>query len=83
MTCRFPMMIYFCIYINFRLEPSNTCSHKITNIIYERLEPNGFNWKAVSEETKAFYFEEFKVILLNIDLKLALLVSVVFQRVNR
>ncbi|KAL8119604.1 hypothetical protein AgCh_016925 [Apium graveolens] len=42
------------------LEPSNTCSHKITNIMYERLEPTGFNWKAVSKETKDFYFEEFK-----------------------
>ncbi|KAL8113481.1 hypothetical protein AgCh_020701 [Apium graveolens] len=42
------------------LEPSNTCSHKITNIMYERLEPTRFNWKAVSKETKDFYFEEFK-----------------------
>lgn len=42
------------------LEPSNTCAHKITAIIYERLEPTGFNWKTVTNVTQDFYFEEFK-----------------------
>ncbi|XP_074352525.1 uncharacterized protein LOC141691660 [Apium graveolens] len=42
------------------LEPSNLCSHKITDIMYERLEPTGFTWKKVSAGTKQFYFEEFK-----------------------
>ncbi|XP_074380847.1 uncharacterized protein LOC141721694 [Apium graveolens] len=28
--------------------------------MYERLEPEGYNWKSISEETQSFYFEEFK-----------------------
>ncbi|KAL8105565.1 hypothetical protein AgCh_029384 [Apium graveolens] len=28
--------------------------------MYERLEPEGYNWKSVSKETQSFYFEEFK-----------------------
>lgn len=43
-----------------KLEPLNKCSRKITETIYERLEPSGFNWKSVSDVTKNFYFEEFK-----------------------
>ncbi|KAK1368171.1 hypothetical protein POM88_034263 [Heracleum sosnowskyi] len=43
-----------------KLEPSNKCSRKITETIYERLEPSGFNWKSFSDVTKNFYFEEFK-----------------------
>ncbi|KAK1370791.1 hypothetical protein POM88_036883 [Heracleum sosnowskyi] len=42
------------------LEPSCKCSHQITNIMHERLEPTGFTWKTVSKDTKEFYFEEFK-----------------------
>lgn len=42
------------------LEPSNKCAHKITDIIYERLEPVGYNWKSVTNMTQDFYFEEFK-----------------------
>lgn len=55
---------HYILYIIFKLEPSNTCSQKITNIMYERLEPTGFYWKEVSKETKDFYFDEFKVIYL-------------------
>ncbi|KAK1370788.1 hypothetical protein POM88_036880 [Heracleum sosnowskyi] len=43
------------------LEPSCKCSHQITNIMHERLEPTGFTWKTVSKDTKEFYFEEFKL----------------------
>ncbi|KAK1369544.1 hypothetical protein POM88_035636 [Heracleum sosnowskyi] len=42
------------------LEPSCKCSHQITSIMHERLEPTGFTWKTVSKDTKEFYFEEFK-----------------------
>ncbi|KAK1379848.1 hypothetical protein POM88_026592 [Heracleum sosnowskyi] len=42
------------------LEPSNACSKRNRLIMYERLEPTGYNWKCVSKETKDFYFEEFK-----------------------
>ncbi|KAK1352048.1 hypothetical protein POM88_053762 [Heracleum sosnowskyi] len=42
------------------LEPSNVCSKRNRLIMYERLEPTGYNWKCVSKETKDFYFEEFK-----------------------
>ncbi|KAL8148811.1 hypothetical protein AgCh_005978 [Apium graveolens] len=30
--------------------------------MYERLEPEGYNWNSISEETQSFYFEEFKKI---------------------
>ncbi|KAK1402955.1 hypothetical protein POM88_002560 [Heracleum sosnowskyi] len=43
-----------------RLEPSFDCSTKIREIMFENLEPTGYNWKSLSEETKKFYFEEFK-----------------------
>ncbi|KAK1370463.1 hypothetical protein POM88_036555 [Heracleum sosnowskyi] len=42
------------------LEPSNVCSKRNRLIMYERLEPTGYNWKCLSKETKDFYFEEFK-----------------------
>ncbi|KAK1401042.1 hypothetical protein POM88_000647 [Heracleum sosnowskyi] len=42
------------------LQPSGKCSSMTSGIMYERLEPRGFTWKEVSEETKKFYFEEFK-----------------------
>ncbi|KAK1364304.1 hypothetical protein POM88_039865 [Heracleum sosnowskyi] len=43
------------------LQPSGKCSSMTSGIMYERLEPRGFTWKEVSEETKKFYFEEFKI----------------------
>ncbi|KAK1394071.1 hypothetical protein POM88_013127 [Heracleum sosnowskyi] len=43
-----------------RLEPSFDCSTKIREIMFENLEPTGYNWKSLSEETKKIYFEEFK-----------------------
>ncbi|KAK1402917.1 hypothetical protein POM88_002522 [Heracleum sosnowskyi] len=42
------------------LEPSNKCSKQTSSIMFERLEPKGFTWKLVSNDTKLFYFEEFK-----------------------
>ncbi|KAL1805668.1 hypothetical protein ACET3Z_028736 [Daucus carota] len=42
------------------LEPSGRCARVITDSISERQDPDGFNWKAVSKEVKAFYFDEFK-----------------------
>ncbi|KAK1401363.1 hypothetical protein POM88_000968 [Heracleum sosnowskyi] len=42
------------------LQPSGKCSSMTSGIMYERLEPRGFTLKEVSEETKKFYFEEFK-----------------------
>ncbi|KAK1389980.1 hypothetical protein POM88_018158 [Heracleum sosnowskyi] len=42
------------------LQPSGKCSSMTSGIMHERLEPMGFTWKEVSEETKKFYFEEFK-----------------------
>ncbi|KAK1354065.1 hypothetical protein POM88_047321 [Heracleum sosnowskyi] len=42
------------------LEPSFDISSRNRLIFYERLEPTGYNWKSISEETQNFYFEEFK-----------------------
>ncbi|XP_074328062.1 uncharacterized protein LOC141665973 [Apium graveolens] len=42
------------------LEPSYECSARIRKIFYQNLEPGGYNWKSVSQETQRFYFEEFK-----------------------
>ncbi|XP_019153442.1 PREDICTED: uncharacterized protein LOC109149905 [Ipomoea nil] len=43
-----------------RLMPSNTCSHTITKILKQRIYPDGYTWKTVSNEYKEYYFEEFK-----------------------
>ncbi|KAK1374060.1 hypothetical protein POM88_030253 [Heracleum sosnowskyi] len=43
-----------------KLEPSFDISSRNRLIFYERLEPTGYNWKSISEETQNFYFEEFK-----------------------
>ncbi|XP_074335987.1 uncharacterized protein LOC141673154 [Apium graveolens] len=42
------------------LEPSYECSARIQKILYQKLEPTGYNGKSVSQETQNFYFEEFK-----------------------
>ncbi|XP_070029462.1 uncharacterized protein [Nicotiana sylvestris] len=43
-----------------RLEPSYECSEYITKSFKNELDPNGVNWKSVSNEIKKFYFGEFK-----------------------
>ncbi|KAK1362808.1 hypothetical protein POM88_038369 [Heracleum sosnowskyi] len=42
------------------LEPSNKVSAKNREIMFEQLEPTGYNWKSVSKSTQDFYWEEFK-----------------------
>ncbi|XP_060212771.1 uncharacterized protein LOC132640267 isoform X2 [Lycium barbarum] len=42
------------------LEPSRLCSETITEIFKNEIEPNGVNWKSVSQETKDFYLGEFE-----------------------
>ncbi|WOG90630.1 hypothetical protein DCAR_0309874 [Daucus carota subsp. sativus] len=53
--------------INGVLEPSYDCSARIRKILYQELEPTGYNWKAISQLTKKFYFDEFKKIQLKRD----------------
>ncbi|XP_059288611.1 uncharacterized protein LOC132041959 [Lycium ferocissimum] len=43
-----------------RLEPSKECSNTISASFKNQLDPNGINWKGVSEDTRDFYFGEFK-----------------------
>nr|XP_016504378.1 PREDICTED: uncharacterized protein LOC107822358 [Nicotiana tabacum] len=43
------------------LEPSRECSECITNSFKHEINSNGINWKSVSDETKRFYFGEFKI----------------------
>ncbi|XP_075110942.1 uncharacterized protein LOC107780688 isoform X3 [Nicotiana tabacum] len=42
------------------LEPSGLCSSKIFKSFKHELDPNGINWKSVSDEIKNFYWGEFK-----------------------
>ncbi|XP_016470136.2 uncharacterized protein LOC107792440 isoform X1 [Nicotiana tabacum] len=42
------------------LEPSFECSEFITKSFKNELDPNGFNWKSISNELKKIYFGEFK-----------------------
>ncbi|XP_060182699.1 uncharacterized protein LOC132612617 [Lycium barbarum] len=42
------------------LEPSKECSNTISASFKNQLDPNGINWKGVSEDTRDFYFGEFK-----------------------
>ncbi|KAH0643838.1 hypothetical protein KY290_034093 [Solanum tuberosum] len=42
------------------LEPSSTCSTFIAKSFKNELDPNGINWKGVSQPVKDFYFGEFK-----------------------
>ncbi|XP_060194947.1 uncharacterized protein LOC132624140 [Lycium barbarum] len=42
------------------LEPSKECSNTISASFKNQLDPNGINWKGVSEDTRNFYFGEFK-----------------------
>nr|XP_016478538.1 PREDICTED: uncharacterized protein LOC107799910 [Nicotiana tabacum] len=42
------------------LEPLYECSEFITKSLKNELDPNGFNWKNISNELKKFYFGEFK-----------------------
>ncbi|KAG5631782.1 hypothetical protein H5410_003499 [Solanum commersonii] len=42
------------------LEPSNICSTRICEPFKSELDPNGINWKSVSQEIKDFYLGEFK-----------------------
>nr|XP_033508545.1 uncharacterized protein LOC104120557 [Nicotiana tomentosiformis] len=41
------------------LEPSRECSECITNSFKYESDPNGVNWKSISDEIKKFYFGEF------------------------
>ncbi|KAH0632414.1 hypothetical protein KY290_035837 [Solanum tuberosum] len=45
---------------HFGLEPSNICSTRICESFKSELDPNGINWKRVSQEIKVFYLGEFK-----------------------
>ncbi|KAL3377019.1 hypothetical protein AABB24_003438 [Solanum stoloniferum] len=42
------------------LEPSNICSTRICESFKSELDPNGINWKRVSQEIKDFYLGVFK-----------------------
>ncbi|KAH0725297.1 hypothetical protein KY284_001162 [Solanum tuberosum] len=42
------------------LEPLNICSTRICESFKSELDPNGINWKSVSEEINDFYLREFK-----------------------
>lgn len=42
------------------LKPSNICSTRICEPFKSELDPNGINWKSVSQEIKDFYLGEFK-----------------------
>ncbi|XP_059315704.1 uncharacterized protein LOC132066403 [Lycium ferocissimum] len=42
------------------LEPSKECSNAISETFKNQVDADGINWKGVSEETKDFYFGEFK-----------------------
>ncbi|KAH0655364.1 hypothetical protein KY285_030246 [Solanum tuberosum] len=42
------------------LEPSNICCTRICESFKSELDPNGINWKSVSQEIKDFYLGEFK-----------------------
>ncbi|XP_058005277.1 uncharacterized protein LOC110663090 [Hevea brasiliensis] len=44
----------------FRLMGGSTIARMITNTFKQRIDTEGVNWKAISEETKEFYWEEFK-----------------------
>ncbi|XP_060194832.1 uncharacterized protein LOC132624027 isoform X2 [Lycium barbarum] len=44
------------------LEPSKECSNTISASFKNQLDPNGINWKGVSEDTRNFYFGEFKCV---------------------
>ncbi|XP_043809775.1 uncharacterized protein LOC122723085 [Manihot esculenta] len=46
--------------INNNLHPSEMCSRRITLIVKERLVKEGHCWKTVPNETKEFYWQEFK-----------------------
>ncbi|XP_043808700.1 uncharacterized protein LOC122722295 [Manihot esculenta] len=46
--------------INNNLHPSEMCSRRITLIVKERLVEEGHCWKTVPNETKEFYWQEFK-----------------------
>ncbi|KAM3250193.1 hypothetical protein P3L10_004262 [Capsicum annuum] len=43
-----------------RLEPSSKCSSSITLSFKSEVNPNGINWKGVSQDVKDGYFGEFK-----------------------
>ncbi|KAH0657643.1 hypothetical protein KY289_026391 [Solanum tuberosum] len=42
------------------LEPSNICSTRICESFKSELDPNGINWKSVSQEIRDFYLGEFE-----------------------
>ncbi|KAM3218304.1 hypothetical protein P3L10_022834 [Capsicum annuum] len=42
------------------LEPSSKCSSSITLSFKSEVDPNGINWKGVSQDVKDGYFREFK-----------------------
>jgi len=50
-----------------RLEPSIICSSFITKSFRNDVDPNGINWKSVSNDVKDGYFGEFKVLLFIVD----------------
>lgn len=56
----------------FRLEPSRKCSEYISNSFKHELDPNGINWKSVSEDMKKIYFGEFKVLSITIKLRICI-----------
>ncbi|XP_057985289.1 uncharacterized protein LOC110639689 [Hevea brasiliensis] len=43
-----------------KLSDGSRCARVITNTFKQRIDSNGVNWKAISQETKDFYWEEFK-----------------------
>ncbi|KAL3365372.1 hypothetical protein AABB24_010493 [Solanum stoloniferum] len=49
------------------LEPSIICSSFITKSFRNDVDPNGINWKSVSNDVKDGYFGEFKVLLFIVD----------------
>ncbi|XP_059306908.1 uncharacterized protein LOC132058422 [Lycium ferocissimum] len=42
------------------LEPSKECSNTVSASFKNQLDPNGINWKGVSEDARDFYFGKFK-----------------------
>lgn len=46
--------------VNGRLLRSSKCSRAVTKIFKERIDDKAYTWTKVSQETKDFYFEEFK-----------------------
>ncbi|KAM3343684.1 hypothetical protein P3S68_025774 [Capsicum galapagoense] len=44
----------------YRLEPSSKCSSSITLSFKSEVDPNGINWKSISQDVKDGYFGEFK-----------------------